>query len=555
MSRKTRLGLYRTSVSLWVILALLFAPFSSDPSALEAPCSEPEASLRGRRLRKGLRRAGGLLRSLLYLLKACLILLLLAWMLAHTRSLKDLLREVVAWPAPNARTARPTTPCQPAKTPRTTPDLQHPFLQALHQDPTVQRYQATFDLIDEIGPPPNPHKRGPKKDKNTDLVYLKAYLVKLNEPLRFFTHLRTFLVERPALVAYMGFVLKGYTPQYGFDPQRTVVSAHQFSQKLRTGKENRAKALFLQTVLILKALGVLTGNVSCDTAEVHAPIKENNPKQYVKDRFDKENIPNAAPSARLGVKPTHEKDPHTGKKKVRYFWGWKSAILAEKNRRFGVEVCGAETTKPANSADVNFALPLLKAYRQHTKVFVQRFLADAAFDAWDIYQDVFGDKDDPQHGQAYIPINPRGHDPKPNQVGPHGGIIAPCGKEMKPESAWFDKSKGYHRRRDQCPYTQTQRQKGTVSCPCNHPQVHSKRGCTRTINLDDPQKLRFALNRQSKEFKQAFKERTTVERLFAHANQANFEHPNVRDGHAVAQLNTLTYTLINLKAILKVRAA
>ncbi len=552
MSKSTCTAWYRASVSLWIILALLAAPFSPTPRVLEAPCPEDEASLRGRRLKKGLLRAGGLLRGLLRLLKAFLILLLLAWMLANSLSFKDLFRET---PGTEVLAASPTTLSQPSNRPRSTPDLEHPFLQTLHQDPTVQRYRTFFELVEEIAPPPNPHKRGPKKGKNTDLVYLKAYLIQLNEPLRFFTHLRTFLVERPALVAYMGFALKGYTPQYGFDPKRTVLSAHQFSQKLRLAKKNQAKGLFLNTLRTLNAHGVLAGNVSGDTAEVHAPIKENNPKQYVKDRFDKENIPNAAPSARLGVKPTPEKDPHTGKKKVRYFWGWKSAILAEKNHHFGVEVCVAETTKPANSADVHFALPLLKAYRKHTQTFVRRFLADAAFDAWYVYQNVFGEKDDPQHGQAYIPINPRGHDPKPTQFGPHGGIIAPCGKEMKPESAWLDKTKGYPRRRDQCPYTQTQRQKGTVSCPCDHPQFHKKRGCTRTINLDDPQQLRFALNRDSKAFKQIFKERTTVERLFARANQAALEHPKVRDGHAVAQLNTLTYTLINLKAILKVRAA
>ena len=551
MSKRTRTAWYRASVSLGVILALLVAPFSPTSRALEAPCPEHEARLRGG-FKHAVARTRGLLRGLLRLLKAFLILLLLAWMLANSLSFKDLFRET---PCTEVLAASSTTLSKPSNRARNTPDLEHPFLKTLHQDPTVQRYRLFFDLVDEIAPPPNPHKRGPKKGKNTDLVYLKAYPVQLNEPLRFFTQLRRFLVERPALVAWMGFVLKGYTPQYGFDPQLTVVSAHQFSQKLRLAKENQAKGLFLQTVLILKALGVLTGNVSCDTAEVHADIKENNPKQFVKDRFDKKNIPNAAPSARLGAKPTHQKDPHTGKKKVRYFWGWKSAILAEKNRPFGVEVCVAETTKPADTADVKFALPLLKAYREQVQIFVRRFLADAAFDAWYVYQDVFGEKDDPQHGQAYIPINPRGQGPKPTQFGPHGGVIAPCGKEMKPESAWFDKTKGYHRRRDRCPYTQAQRKKGSVSCPCNHPQFRSKRGCTKTVNLDDPLQLRFALNRASKQFKQVFKERTTVERLFAHANQAAFQHPNVRDGHAVAQLKTLTYTLINLKAILKVRAA
>jgi hypothetical protein len=487
----------------------------------------------------------GLLQGVLQMLNVLLILLILAWGLANVLSFSDIVKGVrCASPA-----SRPPSP-----TARTTPDFQHPFLKTVHQDPTVQRYRPLFELVDESAPPPNPHKRGPKKDKNTDRVYLKAYLVKLNEPRRFFTQLRRFLVERPALVVFMGFVLKGYTPQYGFDPEHTVVSAHQFSQKLRTAKENQAKGLFNQTVHSLKELGVLTGEVSCDTAEIWAPVKENNPKQFVKDRWDKDNIPKAAPSARLGVKPTHQKDPKTGKKKVRYYWGWKSAILAEKNRHFGVEVCVAEDTTGANTADVTFALPLTKDYRQQTHLFIRRFIADAAFDAWYVYQDIYGNQDDPQHGQAYIPLNLRGHQPKPTQFGLHGGVIAPCTKEMKPESSWLDKAKGHHRRRDQCPYTQTQRKKGTVSCPCHHPQFLSKKGCTKTINLDDPGQLRFALNRDSSHFKCIFKERTSSERLFAHADQAAIEHPNITDGHAVAQLNTLTYTLINLKAILKVQA-
>ena len=169
MSKRTHLGLERASVSLWIILALLFAPFSPTPSVLEAPCPEHEASLRGRRFKKGLLRAGGLLRGLLQLLKAFLLLLLLAWMLAHTHSLKDLLRKASTWAAPNARTAFSTTPFQPSHTPRATPDLEHPFLQTLHQDPTVQRYRTLFERVDDIAPPPHPHKRGPKKGKNTDL--------------------------------------------------------------------------------------------------------------------------------------------------------------------------------------------------------------------------------------------------------------------------------------------------------------------------------------------------------------------------------------------------
>ena len=93
MSKRTRLGLERASVSLWIILALLFAPFSPTPSVLEAPCPEHEARLRGEGFKKAGARTRGLLRGLLRLLKAFLILLILAWILANTFSFKDLFRE------------------------------------------------------------------------------------------------------------------------------------------------------------------------------------------------------------------------------------------------------------------------------------------------------------------------------------------------------------------------------------------------------------------------------------------------------------------------------
>lgn len=177
MTKRTRIAGYRGGLTLWIILALLAAPFSPTASFLEAPCPEHEACpLRGRWFKKGVARAQGLWGCLIQGLKAFLILLILAWLLANALSFKDLLRGVPFSPPPCSDAASSTAPSQPSNTPRTTPDWEHPFLKTIHQDPTVQRYRPLFDLVDELAPPPNPHKRGPKKGKNADLVYRSAEL-------------------------------------------------------------------------------------------------------------------------------------------------------------------------------------------------------------------------------------------------------------------------------------------------------------------------------------------------------------------------------------------
>jgi hypothetical protein len=64
---------------------------------------------------------------------------------------------------------------------------------------------------------------------------------------------------------------------------------------------------------------------------------------------------------------------------------------------------------------------------------------------------------------------------------------------------WFDKQKGYHRLKATCPLvnpTTGKRKKKHANINCEILDSKPK-GCTRVINLDDPDNLRFAIDRQS----------------------------------------------------------
>jgi hypothetical protein len=60
------------------------------------------------------------------------------------------------------------------------------------------------------------------------------------------------------------------------------------------------------------------------------------------------------------------------------------------------------------------------------------------------------------------------------------------------------------------------------------------------------------LDRESQEFKQIYKQRTAVERINSQAVELGIERPRLRNGQAIANINTLIYTLINLRLLRRV---
>ena len=62
-------------------------------------------------------------------------------------------------------------------------------------------------------------------------------------------------------------------------------------------------------------------------------------------------------------------------------------------------------------------------------------------------------------------------------------------------------------------------------------------------------RIRYQLDRDGEPYQAVYKQRTAVERIFSQAVALGIERPKLRNQLAVANQNTLTYLLINLRAM------
>jgi hypothetical protein len=157
-------------------------------------------------------------------------------------------------------------------------------------------------------PGPTPAPRAP---------YVAAYLVKLDEGLRSMGHLRRYLCEHPALVWILGFPLApDPSAVHGFDVARSLPTRRQLGRVLRELDNAAAQFLLDGTVHLLRQ--ELPGDInfadviSLDTKHIIAWVKENNPKAYVSDRYDKTQQPKGDPDCKLGCKKRHNKGDGDG---------------------------------------------------------------------------------------------------------------------------------------------------------------------------------------------------------------------------------------------------
>jgi hypothetical protein len=81
----------------------------------------------------------------------------------------------------------------------------------------------------------------------------------------------------------------------------------------------------------------------------------------------------------------------------------------------------------------------------------------------------------------------------------------------------------------------------------------AKGGCTSTIAATQGARIRHTLDRDSEAYKDLYALRTMVERINSQAEALDIIHPKLRHGSAIVNRNTLTYVLINLRALKRVR--
>jgi len=90
------------------------------------------------------------------------------------------------------------------------------------------------------------------------------------------------------------------------------------------------------------------------------------------------------------------------------------------------------------------------------------------------------------------------------------------------------------------------------TCPIQH-KNWAKDGCFSTIATSPGARLRYQMDRDSETYKTVYRQRTATERINSQAVSLGIERPRLRNGASIANHNTLTYVLINLHALQRVR--
>jgi hypothetical protein len=384
-------------------------------------------------------------------------------------------------------------------------------------------------------------------------AYVGAYLVKLDQQLSTFGRLHRFLRQHPALIWALGFPLvPDATQPHRFDIEASLPRQQHFSHRLSTLPNDILQNLLDSQVSWLQMqLGNDLGRVvSWDTKHILAWVKENNPKAYIRDgRFDKNLQPAGDPDCKLGCKrrrnqqtPTKEGQPASEKVSVgEYYWGYASGIAATRLPDCG-EFVLAEVTQTFDHADVTYFFPLMEQVERRLGFRPPFGTADAAFDAFYVYDYFHSDDHD---GFAAVPLRQMN---QTRQFDAHGHPLCDAGLPMTLKATFINRTSlvQHQRGRYVCPLLFPQ--PSAQSCPIDHDSWPDG-GCRLVFPTAKGARIRYQLDRDSDAYKAVYKQRTAPERIFSQAVALGIERPKLRNQQGIANQNTLTYLLINLRAM------
>jgi len=398
---------------------------------------------------------------------------------------------------------------------------------------------------------------------------IAALLIQLNEARRSMGALREYLREHPAFIWLLGFPLQPAPHQpLGFNAQTSLPTPPHLAHQLRVLPNSALQFLLADSVRLIQAelhgLEVPPPDcVSLDTKHILAWVKENNPKTYVADRFNKARQPAGDPDCRLGCKrrhnqrlapatPTANPVPATTVKVGEYYWGYGSGIVVTKVPDWG-EFVIAELTQPFDQGDATYFFPLMHQVEARLGGKPRFGTFDAAFDAWYVYA-YFYRENDPATGMAAVPFSEKGgYKADGRHFAPDGAPLCAAGLPMPLKCTFTDRTSclvEHERGQYVCPLRFPQ--PSAKACPARRPQW-KKGGCTAMMPTSIGARLRYTLDRESALYQNLYRQRTAVERINSQAVALGIERPHLRNGRAIANQNTLIYLLINLRFLQRLR--
>lgn len=418
----------------------------------------------------------------------------------------------------------------------------------------AQHYLTLLGQLDwDHFPERNPERPWPGSPPQPRAPFVAAYLIKLDQKLRYMSDLRTFLKQQPALIWLLGFRLQPSSAfEWGFDPERSLPHVRHFRLVLRTLPNAGLQFLLDNSVNLIRAElppELEFGQQICgDTKHILAWVKENNPKAYVsrRERYDKTRQPKADRDCKLGCKrrsnqiktPAAEGVPARTVSVGEYYWGYASGLIATKVPGWG-EVVLAEMTQTFDKGDTTFFLPLMTATEARLGFKPPFGAFDAAFDAWYVY-DYFNEAG----GFAAVPYVNRTRIKR--QFDAEGLPLCPAGLGMPLHSSFMNHRGLVSQRmgRYVCPLRFPE--PTDTACPIDHPKW-SAGGCVLKMGVSPGARLRYQLDRDSDAYQRLYNQRTATERINALAVELGIERPKLRNQQAITNLNTLIYVLINLR--------
>jgi len=396
-----------------------------------------------------------------------------------------------------------------------------------------------------------------------------AELIRLNEGLPSMGHLWRLLNEHPGFIWLLGFPVQlAPETELGFDTLAGLPTERHLTRMLRHMPNPAVQFLLADSArLILAELAARRAPrvdcISLDTKHILAWVQENNPKAYVKDRYNKNKQPVGDPDCRLGCKrrhnraaapatPTRNPVPASTLKVGEFYWGYGSGVVVAKVPSWG-EFVIAELTQPFDHGDVTYFFPLMRQTEERLGYRPRYATFDAAFDAWYVYAHFYCEND-PTFGFAAVPFSEKGnYKAHQRQFAPDGAPLCAAGLAMPLKFTYTDRTTcivEHERGKYVCPLkfpAPTRR-----ACPVHHANW-KQNGCTAMMPTSIGARLRYTLDRDSDLYKQVYRQRTAVERINSQAVALGIERPHLRDGQAIANQNTLIYLLINLRFLQRLR--
>jgi len=324
----------------------------------------------------------------------------------------------------------------------------------------------------------------------------------------------------------------------GFYPLKPAPSTERFSSFLHDTDHHEFNLIQQQLVQQLIKVGVISGNsIAIDSCPIVVSLRENNLKTSMADRFDKTKEPIGDPDARLGVL-IHFPTPF--KKEVRYFWGYRNHIINDIDTELPIR----EITKPANVHDTKVAKDLIREASSVFNLNIEVVTGDANYDSEDLLRFIINDL----KALAIIPHNPRSEQPKGYQI--HGEkVICEAGLEMYRKGKMRPKKTGILYCQYTCPIIYNKQiQYQHITCPVFHPKFFKGKGCNVLIRIE-PTSIRSEIGYDTQKFKELYKKRTSVERIFSRLLAIAMQNPTVRGYNANCNHATIAHIAVLLVAL------